>query len=130
VLFGCLSEPSISAPFASLQWWRHVRWSHQVLGDLYNKVYDNIRAKGTPADDDTTLAACFARLTQPSTGKLFTKEELVPEIAIFVAAGFETTSHQVGLLLYHIARRPEVQQRIKDELRTFGLLKEGGATAR
>jgi cytochrome P450 len=65
-----------------------------------------------------------------SSGELFTREELVPEIAIFVAAGFETTSHQVGLLLYHIARRPEVQQRIKDELRTFGLLKEGGATAR
>jgi hypothetical protein len=39
-----------------------------VLGDLYNKVYDNIRAKGTPADDDTTLWACFARLRNAKTG--------------------------------------------------------------
>jgi hypothetical protein len=40
----------------------------KVLGALYDRVYDAIRARGAPPPDETVLWACLARLKDPRTG--------------------------------------------------------------
>lgn len=35
---------------------------------------------------------------------------------------FETTSHSIGWVLYEVARNPEVQAKLEEELREAGLL--------
>lgn len=41
-------------------------------------------------------------------------------------AGFESTAHSVAWALYEIARHPEVQQKLADELAGAGLLWQPG----
>jgi hypothetical protein len=39
-----------------------------VLGGLYERIYNTIRARGVPPEDETVLWACLARLKDPATG--------------------------------------------------------------
>lgn len=48
--------------------------------------------------------------------EFFTDEELFAEALTILVAGQDTTSNALAWLLYHLAGRPEVQQRIRDEL--------------
>jgi hypothetical protein len=43
--------------------------SQRVLGSLYEKIYDTIRARGVPPEDESVLWACLARLKDPKTGE-------------------------------------------------------------
>ena len=42
--------------------------SQHVLGSLYERIYDMIRARGVPPAEETVLWACLARLKDPATG--------------------------------------------------------------
>jgi hypothetical protein len=47
---------------------RAVAAGQQVLGDLYDTILKEIRARGEPAESETRLWACLARLKDPKTG--------------------------------------------------------------
>jgi hypothetical protein len=51
------------------QWSYKVWKSQHVLGSLYERIYDMIRARGVPPAEETVLWACLARLKDPSTGE-------------------------------------------------------------
>ncbi|KAL4859226.1 Acyl-coenzyme A oxidase [Chlorella vulgaris] len=67
------------------------------------------------AEGDTSLRVCLAQLP-------FDDDHLMPNIAAYLIAGFETTAHSIAWALYEIASDPKVQQRVEAELAAAGLL--------
>jgi hypothetical protein len=58
----------LSLLFHLLQWSYKVWQAQHVLGGLYERIYNTIRARGVPPEDETVLWACLARLKDPATG--------------------------------------------------------------
>jgi hypothetical protein len=52
-----------------LQWSYKVWQAQHVLGGLYERIYNTIRARGVPPEDETVLWACLAQLKDPATGE-------------------------------------------------------------
>jgi ABC-type dipeptide/oligopeptide/nickel transport system permease component len=59
--------PLLTITFAP-QWSYKVWQAQHVLGSLYERIYNTIRARGVPPEDETVLWACLARLKDPATG--------------------------------------------------------------
>lgn len=51
-----------------------------------------------------------------------TRLEIFDEMLTAIVAGYETTSTAVAWFIFYVSKNPEVQQRIKDELREHNLL--------
>ncbi|KAK9819280.1 hypothetical protein WJX81_006108 [Elliptochloris bilobata] len=96
----------------------------------YQRVVEDLlaqlRARGPPVKDDTTIAAHLLRIVDPATGRGLPDELLAPEIGILYLAGVETSAHTVAFVLYLVSQHPEVEAKIAAELDGLGLL----ATAR
>jgi cytochrome P450 len=72
------------------------------------------RADGLQGDD---LLARLARAQDPETGEPMSEKQLIDNLVTFLAAGHETTAKALTWVLYLIARAPEWQRRIRDEVR-------------
>ena len=57
--------------------------------------------------------------------RVFDGDLLVAQAAIFFTAGFESSSATMSFTLYELARNPEVQQKLREEIRQ-ALAKHGG----
>ena len=68
---------------------------------------------GTAADD---LATKIMTTPDPETGRTFTASEMVDQVAIFFLAGHETSASALSWALYLLARFPEWQDRISEEV--------------
>jgi cytochrome P450 len=53
----------------------------------------------------------------PSTKAFLTLEEVFDEISMLILAGFETTSTALSWFIFYMSKYPDVQQKIKDELK-------------
>jgi cytochrome P450 len=70
------------------------------------------------APDD--LATKIMTTEDPETGRTFSTEEMVDQVAIFFLAGHETSASALGWALYLLATHPEVQARVADEVLAAG----------
>lgn len=68
---------------------------------------------GTAPDD---LATKIMTTEDPKTGRTFSTEEMVDQVAIFFLAGHETSASALGWALYLLATHPEVQERVATEV--------------
>jgi hypothetical protein len=68
LLIAALKLPAAAALLLLVQWSHKVRQSQQVLGSLYERIYDIIRSRGVPPAEETILWACLARIKDPATG--------------------------------------------------------------
>lgn len=57
------------------------------------------------------LATRLMTTPDPQTGKLFTVEQMVDQVAIFLLAGHETSASALSWALYLLATHPEIQDR-------------------
>jgi cytochrome P450 len=57
----------------------------------------------------------------PGTGCPLSVNQLKAEISVFMAAGFESTSHAITWTLTALAVHPEVQEKVYQELLLLGL---------
>lgn len=80
-------------------------------------------AAGLEGDD---LMARLARATDPETGKPMSEEQLIDNLLTFLGAGHETTAKALTWTLYLLARAPEWQTRLREEVRR--VLGEGPVT--
>jgi cytochrome P450 len=69
-------------------------------------------ATGTAPDD---LATKIMTTPDPETGKTFSTEEMVDQVAIFFLAGHETSAAALAWALYLLATHPEWQERLAEE---------------
>lgn len=90
-----------------------------------------------PAAASTAAAAAAAATVsahllkariQPGNVPL-SRDQLKSEVATFMAAGFETTSHAITWVLAALAAHQDIQQQMVEELAALGLAPaQGGAT--
>lgn len=73
-------------------------------------------AAGTAPDD---LATKIMMTPDPATGRLFSRDEMVDQVAIFFLAGHETSAAALGWALYLLARDPAAQARVAAEAAAF-----------
>ena len=82
-----------------------------LISQLTHKRMQEIEA-GTAPDD---LATKIMTTPDPETGKCFSMEEMVDQVAIFFLAGHETSASALGWALYLLATNPEMQERVAAE---------------
>ncbi|KAI0025425.1 cytochrome P450 [Xylariomycetidae sp. FL0641] len=67
-------------------------------------------------DGQTTVIHEIVHSNLPPAEK--TPDRIVEEVATVTAAGYETTANTLRLILYHVYTRPDILQRLRDELPT------------
>ena len=72
------------------------------------------RAAGLDGDD---LVARMLSAENPNTGQPMSDEEIVDNLGTFLLAGHETTAKALTWTLYLLARAPEWQRRVREEVR-------------
>lgn len=71
------------------------------------------RTAGLEGDD---LLARLARARDPETGAPMSEKQLIDNLVTFLEAGHETTAKALTWVLYLLARAPEWQRRVRDEV--------------
>ncbi|EFA12632.1 cytochrome P450 6a2 [Tribolium castaneum] len=61
-------------------------------------------------------------------GKTLTINEIAAQSFVFFIAGFETSSTTMAFVLYELSRRPDLQQKLRDEINTVLSRYEGSIT--
>ena len=92
---------------------RHARpirqWIQAVIQERLAEA-----AAGVPAPWDLLQALLEAE--DPETGSRFSAEELVDQVCFLFLAGHETSASALGMATYLLARFPEAQQRLRQEV--------------
>jgi cytochrome P450 len=83
------------------------------LRALVTAILARRRADGLKGDD---LLARLARAQDPETGAPMSEKQLVDNLITFLAAGHETTAKALTWVLYLLARAPDWQRRVRDEV--------------
>ncbi|WP_347403662.1 cytochrome P450 [Solwaraspora sp. WMMD792] len=71
-----------------------------------------------PDGDHRDLFSLLRHAVDPVTGSGLTPQQLSNEILAMIIAGYETTSNSISWVYYQLARHPQVQQRVHDEVDT------------
>ncbi|MCR0985258.1 cytochrome P450 [Roseomonas populi] len=88
-----------------------------IRGTL-GRMVDRRLAAGSPAGRD--IADALIAAADPDTGRGFTREELVDQIAVFFLAGHETTASMLTWAFVILANLPEAAERIRAEAEELG----------
>ncbi|ETN58140.1 cytochrome P450 [Anopheles darlingi] len=91
------------------------REKHNVQRNDFLNLLLEIKNKGTlsePGHDDSTGGD--ASVTGTEHG--MTMNELTAQVFIFFLAGFETSSTTMNFCLYELAKSPDIQQRLREEI--------------
>jgi len=107
-----------------LKWWfhksgqikKHLGYAKEAR-DLLKKIIEERKAATTSRDDllDMLLAARY------EDGGAMAMEQLIDEVLILFIAGHETSANALSFALFLIAKHPETQKRIQEELQTVSL---------
>ena len=83
-------------------------WAKRHIGRLIEPMYDQ-----EPRPERTDLAAVLVRMMH---GRLLTKAELLSHLTFTIAASFDALSSGTISTLFYLAKNPEWQDRVRDEL--------------
>ncbi|XP_036334739.1 probable cytochrome P450 6g2, partial [Rhagoletis pomonella] len=93
--------------------------STEFLRSAINYVMQQRELSGQKRNDLIDILIEFKNSTKetPSTnGLVFEGDLLVAQAALFFTAGFETSSATMSFALYELAKRPDLQQRVRVEI--------------
>jgi cytochrome P450 len=85
----------------------------RALDDLIFEIIDRRRREGRDTGD---LISMLLATRDPETGDALTDRELRDQVITFIGAGHETTALALTWTLYLLARHPEAEARVRDEL--------------
>lgn len=74
----------------------------------YTSLPVQVKARGPPSEDDSSIGAQLMRLQDPRTGEPLADEFLLPQMSVLFWAGFDTTGNTMAWTLYCISQHPEV----------------------
>lgn len=80
---------------------------------IVQRLIDQRRARGIEGDD---LVGRMLQTRHPETGAPMSDDELVDNLGTFLLAGHETTAKALTWTIYLLARAPEWQERVRDEV--------------
>ena len=93
---------------------RQMRLAAQKLRAAVRDIVERRRRWAIAADDDLLGRLLSAR--DPETGEPMSDDHLVDNLLTLLEAGHETTAKALTWCLYLLARTPEWQQRVRDEV--------------
>lgn len=93
---------------------RQMRDAAQRLRAAVREIVERRRSSTTAADDDLLGRLLAAR--DPETGEPMRDDHLVDNLLTLLEAGHETTAKALTWCLYLLARAPEWQQRVREEV--------------
>ena len=96
---------------------RRARAAGAALHALAAEILHACRAD--PARDAPLVRALMETI-EPQTGKPLSDRAICEELVLFLLAGHDTTSTAIAYALWALGRRPELQQRVADEVRRCG----------
>ncbi|KQB97925.1 cytochrome [Loktanella sp. 1ANDIMAR09] len=94
---------------------RHARHIRALITKLTQDRLDLIAAGAAPDD----LATKILTTKDPVTGDVFSRDEMIDQVAIFFLAGHETSAAVLAWALYLLALYPEWQDRLRAEADGF-----------
>ena len=100
------------------------RHRSSIISKLRNQwkwLTDEILARRDPDNGEEPIWYGLKHLTDPETKKRVDYDLLLAEIAGVVVGGMDTTGHQLGWIFALLATRPDVVNKILDELEQHGL---------
>lgn len=77
-------------------------------GQVEVEVVVQVKARGPPADDDSSIAAQLMHVLDPRTGKPLADKYLLPQFSVLFWAGFDTTGNTMTWTLFLISQHPQV----------------------
>lgn len=92
---------------------RQMRRAAQAMRTALSDIIDRRRRS---ADDGTDLLARLLNARHPVTGEPMTHDQLINNLSTLLEAGHETTAKALTWTLYLLARAPEWQQSVRDEV--------------
>ena len=107
-------------------WGRFLRQKQQIDQLLYAEIRDRRAAVNLLGEDILSLMLS----ARDETGQPMTDAELRDELITLLFAGHETTASALGWALYWIHQRPEVRERLLQELDSLGHAPDPGEIAR
>lgn len=116
----------LTNPFHLWQLWRpEVRLQRRCLTRSNDRMAARARRIRENPPAPHTIAGHLLTAINPDTGKPLDEFRLKSEIATFMGAGFETTSHAITYGLALLAAHPDVQQQVFEELQAEGMTQGG-----
>ncbi|XP_073825464.1 cytochrome P450 6g2 [Musca autumnalis] len=102
----------------------------EFLRSTFNYVVAEREKSGKPRHDLIDILIEFKNSSkcissQNGDSVKFDGDLLVAQAAIFFTAGFESSSATMSFALYELARNPEIQEKVREEVRTV-LINSGG----
>ena len=94
--------------------WTLRRTARQLRGAVFD-IITRRQAEGGAGGGDLLGRLLAAR--DPETGEPMTMEQLIDNLLTLLGAGHETTSRALGWTLYLLARAPDWQDAVRDEMR-------------
>lgn len=101
-------------PVPGLRWHRGLR-ARKVLEEFF---YRHLPAKRRDGGDDLFAALCAA---ESDDGQRFTDADVVNHMIFALMAAHDTTTITLTSMAYHLARFPEWQERLRDEVSALGV---------
>ena len=97
-------------PFQYAEYKRLVRWYHGIfLAWIRERQAD-------PNHENKDLLGLMLKSRDPDTGAALTTQEILAQCTTFYFAGHDTTAHTIAWALYEIARHPEIEGKVYEEL--------------
>ncbi|TFK66775.1 cytochrome P450 [Pluteus cervinus] len=88
---------------------------YRVSREVLNERLEEIKSENGDEKEDI-LSLLIKANTSASEKTKLSQEELMAQIRTVILAGFETVGSTVSFLLYEVARRPDVQSRVREEV--------------
>ncbi|KAI9216760.1 cytochrome P450 [Blastocladiella britannica] len=89
------------------------------VSDIMSSKMDGHSLHAAPvkaSDRPSLVAALFDELSKNPDSATFTFEDVQNELLTFLAAGHETSSNLFSMIMYYLARQPEIQAKLLREL--------------
>lgn len=104
-------------PFPPLHWPTpsHLRL-RKLISNLDHFVAEMIEQRNTRTDGSPTLLSILADAVDEETGHRMDAVQLQQEVVNIMVGGYETTTGAASFLLHLLAKHPDVQERMHDEL--------------
>jgi cytochrome P450 len=94
-----------------------------IIAEEQKRQQDEFVSSTRPKNLITSLVGSLQNDTTSSKAYL-TPKELFDEVSMSILAGFETTSTALSWFIFYMSKYPEIQQKIKDELKEHNLTYE------
>ena len=88
----------------------------QLVRNIDGFIADLVAKRAADGTDHGDLFSILASAVDAETGEPMTATQLQHEVLNIMVGGYETTTYSLAWLLYLVARHPEVQQRVRDEV--------------